>query len=67
MEYLRIYGRKPGNTEEKLLFASLPETRINTAKKTAAENGYTISKIISIASHKNGYTDQDVTRKYIDA
>lgn len=66
MEYLRIYGQKPEGRAAGLLFSNLPASRIRTAKKTAAENGFTITRIISIASFENGYTEKDVTRKYID-
>lgn len=67
MENLRVYGTKNG--AEKLLFANLAEhpNCIKTAKKTAAQNGYKISRAIRIGTHRNCFTDEDITEKFLTA
>ncbi len=65
METLRVYGKKDG--AEKLLFANLAEhpNCIKTAKKTAEQNGYKISRAIRNGTHRNCFADEDVTEKFL--
>lgn len=67
METLRVYGMKNG--AESLLFANLAEhpNCIENAKRTATKNGYEISRAVRIGTHRNCFTDQDVTEKFLTA
>lgn len=67
METLRVYGTKDG--AESLLFGNLAEhpNCINTAKKTAVQNGYTITRAIRVGTYRNCFRDEDVTEKFLSA
>lgn len=67
MEILRVYGTKDG--AESLLFGNLAEhpNCINTAKKTAVQNGYKITRAIRVGTYRNCFRDEDVTEKFLSA
>lgn len=61
----KVYGMKDG--AEKLLFHAI---EINTLARrgmdTARKNGYTVSRIIALAAHNNGYKETDITKQFLD-
>ena len=64
--YIRAWGRKNGGPEN-LLFLCVqyfnPGT-IQTMKRTARENGYTITRAVKIGGLSNGFRDIDITDKF---
>ena len=65
MGTLRIYGAKNGT--EKVIFAMLADTAgcRATAKRTAAQHGYTITKVIRNGTLETSYGWQDVTKEFL--
>lgn len=65
METLRIYGTKNGT--EKVIFAMLEDTAgcRATAKRTAAQHGYTITKVIRCGTLRTRCGEQDVTEEFL--
>lgn len=61
---LKVYGKKNGK-KELIFFCISHEDLKKTGFKTAQQHGYTITQIIEIASHENGYRDINVTDKYL--
>lgn len=55
---LKVYGEKNG--ERKLIFASLHPSCIEKAKKTAKENGYTITEIWETGTLQTRYADKRI-------
>ena len=61
MEILRVYGKR-ANAPETLIFGMLidaPAYRA-TAAKTAAANGYTITRAIRVGTSRNGWIDEEI-------
>lgn len=67
METLTVWGYKNGRA--KILFANLAEnvSCIARAKRTASEQGYKISRAVRIGTHRNCFTDEDITEKFLTA
>ncbi len=67
METLRVYGKKNGT--EKVIFAMLADTAgcIATAKKTAAQHGYEISKVIRNGTVATKFREQDIAMEFLKA
>jgi hypothetical protein len=65
MDTLRVYGKR-GNSTEKLIINCLANTPacIARAKKTAAENGYTITRAVKIGTIETRYKDTDYTSEF---
>jgi hypothetical protein len=63
MDILRVYGKKDGK-EEKLLFATLDASCKATAKKTIAQHGYKVTRVIKAGQFENGYKEEDVTGEW---
>lgn len=65
MNTLRVYGKRNDN-EEKLIINDLANTPacIARAKKTAAENGYTITRAVKIDTIETRYQDTDYTSEF---
>ena len=65
MGTLRVYGTKNGT--EKVIFAMLAENAgcRATAKRTAAQHGYTITKVIRNGTLGTSYGWQDVTEEFL--
>lgn len=67
METLRIYGTKNGT--EKVIFGMLADTAgcRTTAKKTAAQNGYTITKVIRNGTAATRFREENITEEFLRA
>lgn len=65
METLRVYGTKNGT--EKIIFKMLADTAgcRATAKKTAAQNGYTITKVIRNGTAATRYQEENITLDFL--
>jgi hypothetical protein len=55
---LKVYGEKNG--ERKLIFASLHPSCLEKAKKTAKENGYTITEIWETGALQTRWADKRI-------
>lgn len=61
----KVYGMKDG--AEKLLFHAIELNALALrGMETARKNGYTVSKIIALAAHNNGYKETDITKQFLD-
>lgn len=67
MDILRVYGEKNG--VENLIFGRLADLTgcHRTAKKTAAEHGYTITKVIRVGTIANGFRDENIMAEFLKA
>lgn len=66
MNTLRVYGEKNGM--EKVIFSMLAENpaSIERAKRTAAQQGYRITKVIRHGTLETRYREIDVTEKFFN-
>lgn len=64
MEFLRVYGEKNGT--EKVIFANLDARCKEKAKRTAAQHGYKVTRVIraGVLINGNQYGDVDVTGEW---
>ena len=64
LEFLRVYGEKNGT--EKVIFANLDARCKEKAKRTAAQHGYKVTRVIRTCVLINGnqYGDVDVTGEW---